>query len=267
MMRTLGQKGPMRIGPGVLVLLTFVFACLSAPAWSGQPLAVGVESLSYEPYYYIEDGEYRGYARELLDAFGAEYGYDITYVPLPVRRLYYDFLETRVLDFKFPDNSLWKSDMRRGVSVFYSSPLCEYTDGILVLPRNRGNGVKSLKVLGIIHGFDPWRHLPELDRNAVRLSENQSMAGLIGKGLVGRVDGIYANVAVVKYQLKMMGQEGQLVFDSSLPYSTSGFRMSTINRPDVMKQFNRFLAEQGELVKRLQEEYGVAQPKELSGGR
>ena len=59
---------------------------LALPVAAQEDIRVGVELQPYQPYSDVENGEYRGYARDLLDAFAAEYGYRFVYMPLPVRR-------------------------------------------------------------------------------------------------------------------------------------------------------------------------------------
>ena len=55
-----------------LALLLCLFVL---PALAQEDIHVGVELQPYQPYSDVENGEYRGYARDLLDAFAAEYGY------------------------------------------------------------------------------------------------------------------------------------------------------------------------------------------------
>lgn len=81
-------------------LLLGLFLC-AMPVLALEEIRVGVELQPYAPYSEVVEGEYRGYARDLLDAFAAEHGYRFVYTPLPVRRLLNDYLTGRV-DLKFP---------------------------------------------------------------------------------------------------------------------------------------------------------------------
>ena len=67
------------------------------PLWAGLSLqlllpvqaetfTVGVELQPYMPYSDVQDGQYLGYGRDLLDAFAAHQGHVFVYRPLPVRR-------------------------------------------------------------------------------------------------------------------------------------------------------------------------------------
>mgnify|MGYP006207779997 CR=1 FL=1 len=126
-----------------LALLLCLFVL---PALAQEDIHVGVELQPYPPYSNVENGEYRGYARELLDAFAAEYGYRFIYSPLPVRRLLGDFLSGRV-DLKFPDHPQWNADQKAGQRIHYSAPAAPYIDGILVKPAHLGQGL----VAGVTH--------------------------------------------------------------------------------------------------------------------
>jgi hypothetical protein len=239
----------------VLYILAWAFA---GPA-RAEPveLTVGVESIDYPPYGSFLHGDYEGYARDLLDSFAIEYGYTMTYVPLPVKRLYQEFLKTRTLDLKFPDSPDWHPGWRKGLRVIYSAPVCSFTDGILVKPENLGKGMGAIKTLGILAGFKPWLLDPPIDPKSVRISENASISGLLGKGLIGRVDGVYANVETARHLLSAMDRADELVLDPNLPHTTGFYRLSTIGRPRVLREFDRFLKDRSALVESLKRKHGL----------
>lgn len=255
--RNAASRRPRRPAAALLVL------CALALLWAGPvraeriELTVGVERIDYPPYGSFRHGDYEGFARDLLDSFAIEYGYTMVYVPLPVKRLYQDFLETRTLDLKFPDSPDWHASRRKGLHIVYSAPVCSYKDGILVKPENLGKGLGALKTLGILAGFKPWLLDPPLDPKSVKVSENASVSGLLGKGLMGRVDGVYANVAVARHLLKAMGRSGQLVLDPGLPHTTGYYRLSTIKRPLALQEFDEFLKTRSGLVDSLKRKHGL----------
>jgi len=53
---------------------------------------------------------------------------------------------------------------------------------------------------------------------------------------------------------------GRLVFDPTLPYSSSAFSLSTIQHPEIIQQFNDFLAKEPALQTQLREKYGMKAP-------
>ena len=250
-----GMKLPCLFRGALLLLL--LFACCPPVAF-GQPqkFVVGVEAIDYYPIYAGDTGEYRGYARELLDAFASKKGYVFTYEPLPVKRLFQAFLTEQTLDFKFPDNAYWSAEMRQGLQVTYSAPAVEYIDGVMVTPAHKGMPVDALKMLGIIAGFTPFEYLDRIKANAVTLDESGEYAALLQKAIMGRVEGAYSSVAVANYQLRdVLKQPGALVFDESLPHTRSGYQLSTIKHPAIIAEFNAFLAEEPALVQQLKDKY------------
>ncbi|WP_445945097.1 hypothetical protein [Shewanella sp.] len=98
-----------------------------------REFVIGVEDIEYYPIYAKRDGDYAGFARELFDAFGAANGHSFQYKPLPIKRLFSDFLGNK-LDFKFPDSPYWQTDMKADKNVIYSASVLEYIDGVLVPP-------------------------------------------------------------------------------------------------------------------------------------
>lgn len=241
-----------------------VLCVLCAPALSPGParaepiqLTVGVESIDYPPYGSFRNGDYEGFARDLLDSFAIEYGYTMAYVPLPVKRLYQEYLEGHSLDLKFPDSPDWHPSRREGLQIAYSVPICSFTDGILVKPENMGKGMKAIKTLGILAGFKPWLLDPPIDSRTVRISENLTISGLLSKGIRGRVDGVYACVQAARHLLTAMGIRDKLVYDPSLPHVNGVYRLSSIRRPRVMRQFDEFMNTRSQLVNSLRRKHGL----------
>jgi len=243
--------------PALLALCALL--ALSTGSASAEPdrLTVGVERINYPPFGSFHHGDYEGFARDVLDSFAIEYGYTLVYVPLPVKRLYQEFLETRTLDLKFPDSADWHPGSRRGLNITYSAPVCEFTDGILVKPEDLGKGMARIRTLGILAGFKPWLLDPPIDPKEIKVSENMSVSGLLGKGLRGRVDGVYANVEVARHLLENMGLRNRLVLDTGLPHMTGHYRLSTIKRPRVLREFDEFMEKRPELMKSLRRKHGL----------
>ncbi len=249
---------PLRLQTLLLALLALGVWTLHTPAaHAEQTYTVGVEDIDYYPIYAGHTGDYQGYVRELLDAFAEKQGVQLLYEPLPVKRLFNAFLERQEVDLKFPDNPYWNADMREGKNVVYSEGVLDYIDGVMVLPENKGQGKKQLKVLGIISGFTAWEYLGDIENGSITTEESSDYVGLLKKTLAGRLDGAYSNVTVAAYHLSNMGQEGALVFDDSLPHTRSKYYLSSIKHPELVEAFNAFLIEEAEKVEALKAKYDV----------
>lgn len=256
-----------RLARAILALLASLapFACAAGePARPADTIVVGVEMQSYLPAYAVENGRYVGYARDVLDAFAKDAGYRLEYRPLPVPRLYAAFFAGQV-DLKFPDNPTWQAERRAGHDIVYSEPLAAFVDGISVVPTRRGAGPATLRTLGTVSGFTPWAAIDLVRAGKVALTENTSLDGLLQQVQTGRIDGVYASIAVVNHQLDhVLRQPGALVFDPSLPHSRGQYHVASIKRPDVVRDLTAWLRNNAKRVAAMKAahavEKGVPQP-------
>ncbi len=230
-----------------------VFFTLQATA-QADSYTIGVEELDYYPLY-AYDGDFKGYARDLLDAFAADSGHTFTYKAYPVARLFDVYLTTDSLDFKYPDNPYWNEDAKKGKNVVYSEPTVEYIDGVSVKPENANITVDELKTLGIIRGFTPWDYLDLIKKGTVAVDEVNDYSALLRKTMADRTKGSYSNVVVVQYQLQKIGKPGALVFAEGLPHTKSAYHLSTIKHPEIIKEFNEWMASHSDVVNGLKEKY------------
>lgn len=238
----------------MVILIGLCFAPLSAIA---EEYIIGVENIEYYPLYAKREGRYEGYARELLDSFAEQAGHSFVYKPLPIKRLFKSFVDSDV-DFKFPDNPNWQASAKKDKKIVYSDSVIEYIDGVLVRPENLGKAKDSLKSLGVLRGFTPWDYLTEIKGKSIALKEVNSLKSLIEMTKAGRLDGVYFNVIVANYfQEKTLFEKGGIIFDSALPYTRSHYYLSSIKHPEIVDQFNVFLASNQKLVAKLKAKYEV----------
>ena len=226
-------------------------------AWAGPSYVIGVEALNYYPHYSNQDGRFGGFAREVLDAFARSKGYSFEYQPLPVARLYESFFNG-VLDFKYPDNPDWQEGRRRDKTIRYSAPVASYIDGVLVLPAHKGKGIQHLATLGTVRGFTPWAYLGLIEQGRLKVQEVTNFQQSLQQGILSRVDGVYMNVDVGRYQLEnALQQPGALVFDEALPHTQGAYRLSSMKHATVIEQFNAFLEQNAVEVRILKDKYGL----------
>jgi ABC-type amino acid transport substrate-binding protein len=222
-----------------------------------RELVVGVEELDYYPAYAWQKGEYVGAARDILDAFANARGYRFTYRALPIKRLYAELLSDGI-DLKFPDNAEWNGEAKAGKDVVYSNPVIAYIDGVSVRAENAGKGVDAIRTLGTVAGFTPFAWQERIQAGKVQLRENPRMEQLLRQVVLGRVDGAYVSVAVMNYYLDhVMDMPGALVFSPSLPHSRDYYRLSTVHHPEVLAEFNAWMAANQPLIAAIKERTGA----------
>lgn len=230
---------------------------LSAAAATGKTFTIGVEDLDYYPAYAIQNGNYSGYARELLDAFAKDRNYRIEYKPLPVNRLFASFFQGQ-LDFKFPDNPYWQKELRTGKNITYSTSVITYIDGALVRPEMQDATTDKIKTLVTVAGFTPWAWMDLIKNKQVTLRENANFTALAQQVIAKRADAAYASVAVVNYQLDhVLKTPSALVFNTKLPYSRDSYFLSTLSHPEVIAEFDAWQKSKQDFVRNLKKKYAV----------
>lgn len=234
--------------------------CLSIhtlPSLAQEEIRVGVELQHYPPYSNVQNYEYRGYARDLLDAFATEHDYRFVYIPLPVKRLFDDFLSGR-LDLKFPDHPQWNAEQRAGLTIHYSQPAAFYVDGILVKPEHLGQGKARIQRLGTQNGFTPGPYLADIRTERFKLIQTNQIDSLLRMALLDRVDGVYLSPQVAAYHLRKMRLPADaLVFDSQLAHVKEHYHLSSIHQAQLIHEFDHFLEKRVELVTEIRLRHGL----------
>jgi len=238
------------------MILAAAVLSLTRPAMA-EHFVVGVEAIDYMPHYGVTDkGDYQGFARALFDAYAADRGHQFEYRPLPVNRLFHELVDGKV-DFKYPDNAFWQTEIKTGKTVVYSDPVVDYIDGVMVLPENKGKSVESIRTLGTVRGFTAFDWLDRLKAGTVTLEENPNFSGLMFQTLTKRVDGAYANVAVAISTLDGMKKSGALAYDSGLPHTKGSYKLSTTTHPEIIADFNAWMKSKPELIAKLKAQWAV----------
>lgn len=255
MLPSLGKQLLQRSCWVVLCSLLLATGVVAAP----REFVIGVEEQPYLPFYTVVDGQYQGYGRELLDAFAQARGYQFRYKPLPVKRLH-KYLMAGKLDFKFPDNPMWRNESAAAPKVHYSAALTAYIDGVLVKPVWLGLGMEHIKVLGAPLGFSQVPYQPYIDSGQIKLVQIARVEALLKMAKVGRLDAIYMNPLVARQALRSAGlAEDLLVYDDTLPHVSSYFYLSSIEHPEVLAELDRFLLDEADLVLQLKSKYGITE--------
>ncbi|MBK1724128.1 transporter substrate-binding domain-containing protein [Thiocystis violacea] len=243
-----------------LLLLCLLCWPAVAPLMAATPrYVVGVENIDYRPFQAGHAGVFEGFGRELLDAFAAAEGIELTYRPLPPPRLLASLLQDRI-DFKYPDDPAWRADLREGHAIRYSRPVVGYLDGTLVLPAHLGRPATAIRTLGTVVGFTPIAWLEPLRAGRVMLRENADFDALFQQVLSQRLDAAYANVAVAREQSRrILGRPDALGFDPSLPSTRGDYRLSTVRHPELLQRFDAWLDGQAALVNGLKRRAGLTE--------
>jgi len=244
----------------LLFIVWIVFLLMASSSMAKQTIfRIGVEAQKYYPQFDNENGKvYFGFARDLLDMFAKEKGYQFIYDIRPVKRLFAEFIDKNSFDFKYPDNPVWQSGLKKGKNVVYSESVVKYIDGVIVLAENQSKDLKAFNKLGTVRGFTPYPFLDLIQNKKVELSENNNFISLLKQVLIKRIDGAYSNVSVARYNIKeVLKKPGALVFNSNLPHIKDSYYLSSIKQPNVIQEFNQFLKDKKAQIDQLKQKFNV----------
>ncbi|MNT71648.1 hypothetical protein D3C72_2101560 [compost metagenome] len=94
----------------------------------------------------------------------------------------------------------------------------------------------------------------------MQLVEAGDIGSLVRMLLRQRIDALYANPEVLRYYLAEHTDLGsdRVQMDPELPLARTAFHASSLNHPQLLEAFDRFLADQAAELARLRREYGLA---------
>ncbi|MGY3569584.1 hypothetical protein [Vibrio paucivorans] len=232
---------------------------LISPHSHSKSITIGIENINYYPLYaYDETADaFTGYVPELFDTFGQAYGYRVTYIALPINRLYKMFYGGEI-DAKFPDSDLWNVDSRKGYSISYSSSIIELQEVMFVQQKDKELRLSDFNRLGIVRGMTPWKLFPVIESGQVSVLEANSPESLLEMVFKGRVQGVVMDRNVGQFLLLQMDRTISLNINTKLLESEGGsYHLSSINDPDLIADFNEYLITHAHHVLKLQARYGI----------
>ncbi len=234
--------------------LASVLLCWSAlVAAEPRTIVVGIEQIDYYPHYDFSAGQQRGYFYDLMQLFGKKNGVQIRFTALPVKRLYQE--ANNNIDVVYPDNPNWQQYMVAEYSKTFSDPVIYTLGSTMVLPENRQMPLEKFRSLAVIHGFAPHRWLELQPRYKFRIVDVADSASALGLVLKGRVHGASIELNVANEYLRRQGQSGALVAAEQLPFTELPFLLSSVNKPELIIEFNRFLQTHPLEIQQLKQKY------------
>mgnify|MGYP000161826655 CR=1 FL=1 len=237
----------------VILLFCFLHFCSSGRAESTS-FVVGVEDLSYYPLFDFGRGG-ESYTKELLDEFGRQYDYKLTYLPLPIKRFDRWLLDDQI-DFKYPDNARWYPNNKAPESFIFSNSTVRLVAGTIT-PVTKEYTRKNLKVLGTLLGFYPTQWVDQIKNKEVTLFESSSTLVLLQQVLRGQVDGVDIEPSVVAHYLSVIGKPGALQINKNFSYEVYDYFLSTIKHQNVIEEFNQFLVKNKAFIEKLRKKYNI----------
>lgn len=240
---------------------TFItFLIVSINYSYAKEFIIGVEEVSYYPLYDFSanDTSRPSFSKDLLTAFFEEYNYSYRFVALPIKRFNQWYVE-KGIDFKFPDNVRWRNDKQNKLNITFSQSVIKLMAGSYVLKSNKNYQRADVKKLGTIFGFVPTMWFDKLDSKELRLIEENTPFAVIKHLLHGNVDATNIDSNVIRHNLKRLNKPEAIVLNTNIKHEVYSYHLSSIQYPEIIKQFDGFLQNNAELVQQLKEKYDIVE--------
>ena len=239
----------------LLISYSVTFSCL---ANTPNKLTFGVEITDYSPYFSLDKNlRYQGAARDIFDLFSHNIQQTPHYDAMPVPRLFSEFAKGNV-DLKFPDNPLWSASLPTQVKVFYSQPVFQINETLLVIKQESGEIAKQdIDKVGTILGFSLPGIAEPVANNEFETVKTKEVEQLIHMLVSDRVQGVYFNESVAMKITQKMYPNKQLAQHSQYPPFQYAYHLSSIKHPELIEAFNSFLISHAEQVAKIRSRYGL----------
>lgn len=250
--------------------LLLLSVALAGSAVAKDTFVIGVEDLDYYPHYQFKGSELKGFSRDVLDRFAADKGYTFHYVAMPVKRLHRAMRDGKI-DFKYPDNPEWLHQDGSQQKTYYSRPLVGSRIGVAVRPHLLGKG--KIETLGVPLGFIALEYQEAQEKGNVTFKYDADFSLLMQRAIMGDLDAVYGDQAVINYHLMNNKQklerlrdsanriaawkDRKLTFDESRPHSIHKFSISTLRYRNVIAEINEWVAQNRQMLQRLRKFYGL----------
>jgi polar amino acid transport system substrate-binding protein len=232
------------------VMGLFANQCLSAS------YIIGVEDINYYPYFDYTSAN-PSFSKDLFVQFAADSGHQISFLPLPIKQ-FDKWLFEENIDFKFPDNPRWQQQpVSKEHTLYFSDDILLMTAGTLILSKNKDKPESFIKNIGTILGFQPTLWMEQIAQGKVKVIEDRSSKILVKQLVHGIVDGLDIDLAVANHHLIELKLNNEIVVSQNANRQVFAYTLSTLKFPQIIQQFNVWLAENKTFVTELKARYNI----------
>ena len=233
---------------------SLLLCCLSCRA-ERTLVTVGIEELAYYPHYDFTQGQKRGFIFDFLSLFEQHSSYQFVYVPMPIKRLKYQFFDKQEIDVLYPFNPKWSEPIGAQAELIFSPPIVGILGGTMVLSQNLGKGLEAFRHLAVPRGFTPIEWYKLRDKKQIRIVEVADSLDALKMVIKQRVDGADIEYNVAKHLMRRHKLKAALSLDPQLPFSAVSFHLVTIKQSKLMAELNAFMEQHQSAIKKLKRQF------------
>lgn len=220
---------------------------------------IGVYGDDMLPLWGMEEGEYSGFSRSLLDEFSQHQNLRFEYTAYDTGKQLINALKAGKVDFIFPANKHWNRSLKsRSDKILYSEGVHFYLEGVMLLSKYSRKRLSDLDAIGIMAGKKPLAIQDSADRGQVAIIEYGDFKSMFAAVKAEKIQGIYTNIDVGRAKASEYGiKPGELEFHESTSHDRRQYRLATIKEEGMMQRFDEFILENKTYLQALRRDFKV----------
>jgi hypothetical protein len=241
-------------------LISFVLLFVNISFSCAKEFVIGVEAVNYYPLYDFSatNTNKPSYSKDLLSAFFEQHNYSYRFIALPIKRFNKCCIGEEI-DFKFPDNKMWRDDKQRKLNITFSQSTIQLMSGSYVLKSNAKYKRSDIKKLSTILGFIPTLWFDKVDSKEFELIEEYTPISAVKHLVHGNVDATNVDSNVIRHNLKLLETTKEIILNTNITHEVYSYHLSSIRHPKIIKQFDVFLQNNTLLLLKLKQKYGIVE--------
>ncbi len=210
---------------------------------------IGVEYEQRYPFYYEQNGDFKGRTRKILDMFAKSQKIKFKYKIGDRESLYQDLHEEKI-DFKFPDSPSWSLPYKINDKIIYSDAITHNLDCIFTNTEYPVHKKSQISNFGIVKDII----LRDMDKKTksgnINITKKKSCGDLLVMLSKKDLDAIFCDFDVVKFLIKNSSLSKKIAFNANFPFIDHYHYISTLRHVEMISKFdiwiknNRIIIEQ-----------------------
>lgn len=244
---------------GFSICLFLVVLNTSAYACNKKTYTIGVQNIDYRPHYSFVESNNESFFGDFVDWLKQKTGCQFKIISLPIKRLNLAFEQQQAIDFIYPDNPNWHQAnpaVQAKKSRFYSSTITTALGGTMVKQANQNITLPNFSILAIPRGFTPVAWLPLKQQYPIKFREVTNAKAALLMVQANRATGADIEYNVAQYLIKRH-QLAPMVLANNLPFTPTGFHLSTFKQVEMIKHISELIKENQSEINKIKKKFNL----------
>ena len=242
----------------LLIFSVLLFSRISI----AEHFVVGAQDIAYYPHYDFTSRIDKGLGWAILQAYSKASGHTFSYLAMPTMRLQRELQKGHV-DFVYPDNPAWNMAVPKNSHKVFSEPFVMTLGATFVTQKNTEKTLSDIKRVAYPLGFTPNIWFSAMGNRQVALTSVTEIPAALELLVLERVDAATLEYSVAQHLIHSSARFSDIALNPALPVDQAGFRLSSLNHPEIINDVSKFISSHPRLIAGLYQKYNITPPIEL----